>query len=398
MKNLFLAIVIVIVLILFSFGLFYSIFCFKHPYGYFINGPETIFQHSTASSVLTLKNGDLLILGNNIPKAKLFNRSELYNLEKNKFEEYNLLQDEVYYNSKGAILLDDDKILLPFVHNPKDTYKEFNSLYLNPNFNSMAIVDLKLKKVDKYIYKKINNKYPPNIWTKFLLLGNGNILIVDFKNRVAEVYNPKSNTSKILDIKFNKDKTSQLIAYGKDKALIFGPSDNNLDSMNTVLEYDDTTATLKPVGKVSKRSVPYIYKFSDNRILLFGGLIGYVGYPYPPHQVQDIEIYDTETHTSKIIGQFTELRKTSIDSFEYSGISLNDHLFLIAGGAAISPPILGSPWSTDLVDLKNDTVVKGPNMKYPMPRASNVRLNNGNIIFIGGVSTQIFKTRKGFKY
>ena len=66
------------------------------------------------------------------------------------------------------------------------------------------------------------------------------------QNQISEIYNYKNNSSKVLNIKVNKQYGSKVIAHDKNKALIF-------DNSGNVQEFDASTLKLKVLGKYSGR-------------------------------------------------------------------------------------------------------------------------------------------------
>ena len=235
----------------------------KYRFGYFVEGPELKYQHSWAD-VLKLENGNVLILGQNahscptqeackdniMPVVEI--PSEIYNAKTNKIEELRL-PNNIRYQAKG-ILLKDNRLLLTHAYDPSDnsypkvkkvgeTIKDIDLPYL---YDSMAIVNLDVLKVERVLKKKINQKHLPNYkWTSFTLLENNKILIIDFSNNTMEICNLENNTSKILsNTKINKEFGSVVIAKGKNKALIFGPTKLQYDNY-TDLKYGESDDVLE---------------------------------------------------------------------------------------------------------------------------------------------------------
>lgn len=384
------------IIIVITFVIIFSAFNLKQcQFGYFIKGP--IMQHThNKSDIITLNNGDILILGTNeykvsknskLPKLVKQIPFEIYSLNENKFIDYKLPIDLAYL-PKG-LLLNNNQLLLTFASDLKTT---------NISYSSMAIINLQTKKIEKIIPKKINKQFEPNYEnTNFTLLNNGEILIIDFKNQISEIYNPQTNISKILDIKFDKQYVSKVIAQGKNKALIF-------DNYGNVQEFDASTKKLKVVGKYSGRENSILERINSNEILLLGGNEYPFSFTVPHGNGQEIEIYNTETNTSKVICKLQKKRnynyRNKISSFAVTPI--NNRYYLISGGQSNSTVWSIQLKSTEILDLKNNKIIKGPNMKSPHFNHKMVPLKNGDILIFDNQydyhfsqSTEIFKVRKG---
>lgn len=365
--------IFIIVIIIFTV-IFSALKLKQYQFGYFIKGP--IMQHThNKSDIITFNNGDVLILGTN--EHRVSENSKLPKLVKQ-------IPFEIYS-------LNDNKLLLTFVCDLKKTNTNFS-------YSSMAIINLKTQKIEKIIPKKINKQYEPNYDnTSFTLLNNGEILIIDFENQISEIYNPKTNISKILDLKIDKQYGSKVIAQGKNKALIFGNSEN-------VQEFDASTQKLKIVGKYSGRENLILERINSKEILLFGGNKYPFSFAVQPDNGQAIEIYNTENNTSKIICNLQGKRnydyRNKISSFDIAPI--NDRYYLISGGLSGSPTLKFQLKSTEVLDLKNNKIIKGPNMKSTHFNHKMIPLKNGNILVFDNQydysfsqSTEIFKAWKG---
>ena len=378
----------------------------KYRFGYFVEGPELKYQHSWAD-VLKLENGNVLILGQNahscptqeackdniMPVVEI--PSEIYNAKTNKIEELRL-PNNIRYQAKG-ILLKDNRLLLTHAYDPSDnsypkvkkvgeTIKDIDLPYL---YDSMAIVNLDVLKVERVLKKKINQKHLPNYkWTSFTLLENNKILIIDFSNNTMEICNLENNTSKILsNTKINKEFGSVVIAKGKNKALIFGPTklqyDNYTDlkygESDDVLEYNDETEIIKPVGKVMRRDFPLIKKINNNELLIMGG--DFKG----KWDLREIEKYNLDSNSSQVIAKLKQERsfETTTKASSFNGTLIDDRYFLIAGGSFGGKPLEITRKSTEILDLQNFTIIEGPKMHRRQANYKIITLNNGNILLIG---------------
>ena len=393
----------------------------QYQFGHFINGPITNYSHEISTDILTLDNGDLLILGSNCHQ-NLYNYGslndmqinetpfEIYNPKENNFTKFSL-PNNIAYQPMG-LLLNNYKLLLTFVYDYKDSkYSNYSTKMYPPYpYDSMAIVDLKNKKIEKIIQKKINKHNQPNFqYTSFTLLGNGKILIIDFFNKIAEIYNPNNNSSEILNLKIDKEPGSKVIANGYSQALIFGATNLfpeefeklSYYSEDYVEQYDDNSKTLKQVGKTLRRSFPSVMKISQDKIIIFGGEINTLQKRY--NIVNEIEIYNPKINESKIIAQFNQKRKFEANKTTFSGNLINDKLFLITGGVNGETPFKITKRSSEILNLETGDMYQGPNMKYAHANHQMIKLNDGNILIIGGRNlndnrkTELFKIRKGVK-
>lgn len=404
-KKLYLLLAIILFIIL--------IFCvnqiYKSRFGYFIDGPEMNYSHKKLTEVLTLNDGNILIPGSNC-HANLRDYGgindmeitetpfEIYDIEKNKFTTFKL-GASIAYQPMG-LLLKNNKLLLTFAYDYKDSkYSNYSLKMQSPYpYDSMAIVNLNNKKIEKIIPKKINKHNQPDFKnTSFTLLGNGKIFIIDFSNKIAEIYNPENNSSEILNIKINKGLGSKVIAKGNSKALIFGPTNLSSPSYyfeDSVEEYDDTNKTIKPVGKTLRRKYPSILAISQDEIIISGGEINTSQKTY--NTVNEIEIYNTKTNKSKIIARFKEIRKYKPNANSFSGNLINNKLFLITGGVSGESPFGIIKKSSEIVDLETGKIYKGPKMKSVHAYHQMVKLKKGNILILDNNNrkTELFKIRR----
>lgn len=372
-------------------------FLYRYRFGYFVNGPAPNYPYIGAD-ILTLEDGNLLFLGTNYPKDNdpdSTNRPfEIYDIKLNKFYEYNLT-DKLVFWSKG-LLLKDNKLLLTFVYDPNGKIKY--SSYIPGKkkkppyqYDSMAIIDLRTKKIEKIFQKKINKSYQPDwISTKVTQLNNGKILIIDIYNNAAEIYNPETNTSKLLNIKnLNKYGEITVIPIDSNKALIFGTtlSDKKM-KFDTVLQYDDSTESINVVGKMLFREYFMVSKINNNKIIIMGGRIA-------NKSCKEIEIYDTQTNKSNIVAYLSKVnRKLGLHENTFAAAPINDNFYLITGGNIQSEPYAGHRKSTEIIDLVKNKNFKGPDMHKRYSYHKMIKLANNNILIINGNTTQIFKQWK----
>jgi hypothetical protein len=373
------------------------------------------------TDILTLDNGNLLILGSNC-HTNLYNSNsindmqiaetpfEIYDTPKNKFTTF-VLPNNIAYQPMG-VLLKNNKLLLTFVYDYKDSkYSNYGSKISSPYpYDSMAIVDLSNKKIEKMIQKKINKHNQPNFqYTSFTLLGNGKVLIIDFYNKIAEIYNPDSNSSEILNIKINKEPGSKVVPKGNSQALIFGSTSILPDefdklsyfSEDTVEQYDDNNKTLKQVGKTLRRNFPSIIKISQDKIIIFGGQINTLQKSY--NTVNEIEIYNTKTNKSNIIAQFKQTRKFEANKTSFSGNLINNKLFLITGGISGEYPFKIIKKTSEIIDLETGNIYQAPSMKRAHANHQMIKLNNDKLFILdykdsnNNKKVELFKINKGIK-
>ena len=388
----------------------------KYRFGYFVEGPELKYEHKDAD-VLKLENGNVLVLGANQhewpnqeenkktgyigPSVSIKDMivketpSELYIVDENKFVDFKMPHN-ILYQPKG-MLLKNNKLLLTFAYHPNDKsikYTEYGRIKRTAPFpyDSMAIIDLKTGQVEKIARKKINtNKEPYIDSTVFGLLENGKVVIIDTNNDfIVEVYNPDSNISEIVGKFDNLGHLSRAVAIpkGKDSLLIFGIFYSLNTEIGGVLEYNDSTKTVKLVGKTLKQENPIVKRISNNEILIIG-------------KEDKFEIYNTDTNTSKIVAKISKKNDRKNDSRlhkpSFSGAFINEKYFLITGGNNGSFPLTRVDRTSEVFDLKTNKVYMGPNMIRPTDNHKSISLGNENILLLGGdrfsdmKATQLFK-------
>jgi len=373
----------------------------KYRFGYFIDGPDMLYEHD--GDVLRLDDGNILILGSNRHESPYKDRwsmsdlkimetpSEIYNVSENKFEKFDMPTNIVYW--PYGILLKNNKLLLTFAYDPNGSikYTEYstNGRRVAPfPYDSMAIVDLKTRKVEKMCRKKINLKNEPfRSISKFTLLGNGKVLIIDFNTNLAEIYNPETNTSKLLDVKIDKFAYSSVVAYGDNKALIFGDTKKLVGNLkDTVEEYDDTTETIKVVGEVLKRSQGEVVKVSSDKVIIMGG---------SKHEnEQKVEIYDMQSNEVKFEPKMHTLRSFGGSSTSFIGAPLNDRYFLITGG--IHRRFLGYSYeeSAEMLDLHNGKIYEIPDMKKRFAFHKMIKIGDNLMVLDNRKSFPVTNSRR----
>ena len=328
--------------------------------------------------------------------------SEIYNVE-NGIHKIMHLPNNILYQPDG-ILLSNDKLLLVNASINKELPKD--NIGTNGTdfsiYKTLILIDLKSNKIIQTYDKKINKKYKPNQqYTSYTLLNNGKILIIDFKNKIAEIYNPEQNNSIIVDFPYNKNKKNVVIPYKQEQALIFGQTKNNYNDSDTVIIYDDKNKTFKEFGHTYRRSNPYIISLNENKYLILGGIV------YNPHNainldVREIEIFDANTGTYEIINRLPYLLKYDLrtDRNSFAIEKINDRYVLLTGGTQGGYPVIRTLKSSLVFDTKKNAIKKGPNLKYPFSSHQMLKLNDGKILIFNDDSwvylkkIQIFNLNK----
>ena len=378
-------------------------------FGYFVDGPRMKYLHSNAD-ILTMEDGNILIIGtnHNYPYNKVSNSQikipfEVYNSKNNKFKQFNIIDDSILYLPKG-ILLKNNKLLLTYVKNNKENTSSDTIRNKSHFYDSMALVNLKTKQIENIISKQISKVSLQNEIPIIQRLNNENIVLLS--GNFMEIYNKNNKTTTLLNFKINKH-FPHIIPYGEAQALIFGEdivSDQKITqmfyrSMDSVLLYDDTSRTLKNVGQVLRRENPYYIKLNNDKILIIGGQINLATKNY--NKVKEIELYDINEHTSKIIAKLNVERKYKYPG-NISGIDIDKNHCLILGGYSGQPPLDFHRRTTEIIDLDNGNVFNGPQLPYAIGNASLIKLNNGNFLIIStsnlGKKTILFNSYVGRIY
>ena len=407
MKKVFIGIIVLIVCVFISVWIIKEIQ--KYRFGYFVEGPNNGNSHNNC--VLKLDN-------NNILYVKPNRLVEIYNSHNNKLLKTIDIPNKIKYQPK-AILLQNNKLLLTAAY-----LENINTQFVDtiPNkkpdnrfkFDSMIVLNLDNGEIENIIQKKINQEYPFLSSDSFTLLNNGKVLIIGGINgEFVEDYNPKTNMSKLLNLKTSKISNNSIIPYATNQAFIFGTSVSNkairknskLINTDTVLVYDDKTETIKPAGITFSRIGPIVKQINENEILIIGGKLTEciketkkLGKMQTtrcsPLQVDEIEIYNTNTHDSKIVANLLNQRKYEINanttSFSVEFIDDNHRYLLITGGwkgdVAFRHPLNTS----EILDLKKYKIFNGPNTKYAHYFHKMFHIGNGKVMIMDG-KPELFK-------
>lgn len=363
----------------------------KYRYGYWESIGAYEWGYFFSTDVVSLPNEKLMFLGCNCPqfvssiegskwnlehspstiyefdKWVLKNTSSvIYDLKSKKIDKFNIPTDIIYL--PYGLLLKNNKLLLTYVY--KSSSKKQNDIEANSYdpYTSMAVIDLKTARIEKIIPNKIKKSHTDFYeYTTFTLLGNGNVLIINFKNDTAEIFNPETNTTKLLSIKTHKGLASLVIPYGNSKALILGQTvDSFQDShsggndplkeygleTDTILEYDDTTGKCNSIGRVLKR-YGVVASVINQSLIIAGGQIDSKSGRIISSNI--VEVFDLKNKTSELIGNLKKQRKYS----SFSMIPINSRYMLIVGGASGSYPFPYTQQITEIIDLKKNKIFLG---------------------------------------
>lgn len=379
----------------------------KYRFGYFVEGPKLRYNEYRNTDILKLEDGKILILGSNIDGKYV--PSELYDTETNKTKLL-FLPNSINYWGKG-ILLKNNKLLLTHAYSPNNLEYKFKKAY---PYDSMAIVNLDTMVIERIIKKEINKTYEPLIFANYsniVTLNDNKIFIFDNKNRAIEIYDLETNSSKLLtNIPLNMNGYIAIVPTKNNKILLFG--ENNLSKekeqninygvLDNVYEYDDATSAIKSVGKVMRRWSPIVKKINSNKILIMSGQV------YLPAgkvtKVKEIEIYDIDTNSSKIVANINIERCNIIpESSGFNGTNFGKDKFLIIGGLCDIDSLYKATTNSDptrqseILDLKTYSIQLGPKTPKKVTGQKMITLDNGNIFIsssrrIGDSKTvQIFK-------
>lgn len=402
--------------------------CTSNKYGHFVDGPKMNYARSGDFDAIKLKDGRVLVLGFNRVKNDKEARShigglneeqmkkylyeyhtkpsEIYDPKTNKFSIVDFGKD-FYYDSKG-ILLKDGRVLLTSVYVPKKGTKAISGLLSM----QMAVYNPYTNKIDAIVEKKLLRSHSISI-----LLNDGTVLMTngvpvlppkaygeeykrgEEKVKQAEVYNPKTNTTKLVGKSKFKRFRPNAIPLDNGMVLIVGDSPE-------VEIYNPKTEIFETVGRLNiKRLNPRLVKLDNGDVLILGG-DNQDSPDYTVGEVQEAEIYNPTNKTFKIIGNMTTKRGNG-NSNDFTATKLNNGNVLIVGGWTTKNNSLfdsfNSLKSSELYIPKGSTFIKIANMKRPRLNHKAILLDNGNALILGGAyyfngvsrnTTLIFKVKK----
>jgi len=389
--------IIILLLIIFFTGICVYLFL-KHKtnFGYITFGTDiSVTNFENKLSAFKLNENEIFFLGSNRPEFPnirgeqwVYNMpitetpSEIYNVENGTHKIIHLPANILY--QPDGLLLNDHKLLLVNASNNKKQPKD--NIGINGTdfsiYKTLILIDLKSNKIIQTYDKKINKKYEPNQqYTTYTLINNGKILIIDFKNKIAEIYNPKENSSVTIDFPFDKNKKNVVIPYKQEQALIFGQTKDNYNDTDTVIIYNDKNKTFEEFGHTYRRSNPYIISLDGNKYLILGGII------YNPHNamnidVREIEVFDANTGTYEIINQLPYLMRYDWrnDMNSFAAVSINSRYILLTGGTQGAYPFIKTLMRTLIFDTETNSIKRGPNLKYPLSSHQMLQLKTGKVL------------------
>jgi hypothetical protein len=155
-------------------------------------------------------------------------------------------------------------------------------------------------------------------------------------------------------------------SYGQDTAEVY--------------DLKDETLTLLPNTMVQARTAHTATLLLDGRILLTGGADDLFGEP-----TDTAEVYDPVTQTFSAVGSLVGGPRAL-----HRATLLDDGRVLLTGGTDnyLDPTsiILGSYRTTEIFDPNTDTFAAGPNMQTYRLGHTATKLDDGNVLIVGGYS------------
>lgn len=363
---------LVAILIISIIGLLSAYFIIKKlpelRFGYFIKINGTKYRHF-ASDMLKMDNGNILILGHNEKinspnKPAKFEEvpSEIFDYKESKFHDLKL-PNTIKYLPKG-IMLSENKLLLTYVSDLSDN-SEF--------YNSMAIVNLNINKIEKIIKKEITTPYEyGDNNTKFLYLNDNSIFIFDYKNKIAEIYDLKTNKSTLIkNIKYNQGWNFIYALEQNNDVLIFGTKCTDTSDKNyCVLKYNKQTKTFTntPIEPFNYNSS--VIKLNNNKVAII--------------ENSKINILDSSTFDLLAKSDLIEKREEGLCYWGScsDAIQLSDNLILITGGKKGDYPDIKKLKTAEIYDLNNQKSYKITNMPIGFSEHKMIELDDGNIIIL----------------
>lgn len=419
---------ILLIIILIIGAIFVSNKLYESRYGYIVKGPT---MKCEKNNYVKLNDGRIFFVGHNIHRDKsswsalngsgmgpykAVCPSEIYNPEKNTFEEVNLPED-FYYLDK-AVLLKDGKILFTNVkdlNRPSEVNTEVKiktKWDYELQYGSMAIYNLETNKIEKSVPNKISKYYDSSFlyYSSYLTMNNGKVINYNSRAGYIEIYDINNNTSELIKIK--KDDGF------RQRPRIFHTKDNDeviiiTSTENPILKYNDKTKTIQEIGKfnlLKKGDCPVgvcisgeftkLFRINDDMFLVVGGTLDRhrnaeaKGFDYTSKSI--VEIYNIKTERSEII-EMLDVR----ESWQYHNFMTiekidEDNILIASGVKSIFRPLgIQRPLkTTEILNLKTKKFTRGPRMKRKYGKHQAIKLDNGDILISSGLTTQIFKKWK----
>ena len=404
---------------------------YESRYGYIVLGP---IMKCEKSNYVKLSDGRVSFVGHNMHRDELFRSdmyrrvnyracpSEIYDPEKNTFEEVNLPED-FYYLDK-AVLLKDGKLLFTKVkdlNNPSEISPKYQmekkSASLSDcasQYGSLAVYNLQTNKIEKYMQTKMNKYLDAMNASSYLTMKNGKVINYNHECGYIEIYDINNNTSELIKIK--KD-------YGfRQRPRIFHTKDNDeviiiTSTENPILKYNDKTKTIQEIGKfnlLKKGDCPVgvcisgeftkLFRINDDMFLVVGGTLDRRRnaeangkdefFDYTSKSI--VEIYNIKTERSEIIEMLDVRESWRYHNFMTIEKIDEDNILIASGVKSIFRPLgIQRPLkTTEILNLKTKKFTRGPRMKRKYGKHQAIKLDNGDILISSGLTTQIFKKWK----
>lgn len=382
---------IISILIISLIGLFSAYIIIKkipeYRFGYFIKTDGAKFSHF-ASDMLKMDNGNVLILGHNKKinppdKPAKFEEvpSEIYNYTENKYHDLKL-PNTIAYLSKG-IMLPGNRLLLTQVCNLSD----------NDSYDSMAIVNLNTKRIEKIIKKEIKTPYEySDNNTKFLYLNDDSIFIFNYADKVAEIYDLKTDKSTLIkNIKFKKGWEFLYAFEQNNNVLIFGAKCTDIpDKNDCILKYNNQAKTFTSIPIKAFDENSSIIKLDDNKIAII--------------ENSKINILDASTFELLAENNLIDEREEGLCYWGTcaKAIQISDNLILITGGKKGDYPDTKNLKTAEIYDMNKQISHKITNMPLGFSEHKMIKLNNGNVLILETDNSyskriMLFKRFKFFK-
>ena len=400
---------ILLIIILIIGAIFVSNKLYESRYGYIVKGPT---MKCEKNNYVKLNDGRIFFVGHNIHRDKsswsalngpdmgpykAVCPSEIYDPEKNTFEEVNLPED-FYYLDK-AVLLKDGKILFTNVkdlNRPSEVNTEVKiktKWDYELQYGSMAIYNLETNKIEKSVPNKISKYYDSSFlyYSSYLTMNNGKVLGYYNLLSFIGIYDINNNTSELIKIKEYYSNQILMFQINNDEVIIITSTEN------PILKYNDKTRTVQEIGKfkIPRDSISKFFKINNDMVLVVGGRLSRQDInKYNDKSV--VEIYNLKTKRSEIITM-----PDVIDTYQYPAFmtieKINEDNILIASGVkSIFRPLgIQRPLkTTEILNLKTKKFTRGPRMKRKYGKHQAIKLDNGDILISSGLTTQIFKKWK----
>jgi len=217
------------------------------------------------------------------------------------------------------------------------------------------------------------------------LLNNGKVLIVGGGDATAELFDPASGTFSFTGppVAGRLGATATLLSDGRvliagGLGLTAGP-DGFLPLLNTAEIFDPTTGTFSSTGTMVQGRRQHTATLLENGLVLVtGGYRGHICF------TASAEVFDPAA------GTFSQVGFMLSERVDHTATLLSSGEVLVVGGsngcapdAADDPP--WDPVFAELYEPNSDSFQGGGNMSTTRIHHAAVRLNNGNVLVLGGI-------------